>query len=110
MLKPSVIAVIVAALIIGCVFAFTSHTRNSFFESLRQESHDGDVERAFSTGIPSVDFDTLHDIGIEVTSSQMIRLTIADLIYGARFLWAPMTMLVCLGIAGVFAQKNRAFK
>jgi hypothetical protein len=112
MLKPYLIAVIVAALIIGGAFAFASHTRRSFVESLRQDLRDAKAAGTLPPEMQDVDIETLDlaDLGVEVTPGQMRQLQIADFIDHIWELWAPMTVLVCLGIAAVFAQKDRMFK
>jgi hypothetical protein len=112
MLKPYLIAVIAAALMVAGAFAFASLTRSEFIESLRQDLRDAKAAGTLPAEMQNIDIETLDpaDMGVEVSPGQMRRLWLADVIENIWYLWAPMTVLVCLGIAAVFAQKNRAFK
>jgi hypothetical protein len=112
MVLPYVVAALAAAAIIAAAFAYASHTRSAFVESLRQDLRDAKAAGTLPAEMQDVDIEKLDlaDMGIEVTPGQMRRLSIADFIDEIWYLWAPMVLLVCFGIAAVFAQRRHGFK
>lgn len=102
------IAIIVAGAIIAGAFAFSSAVRRELKREVRRM-----LRNARDAGQLPPDFDDeaiergeLSDIGVVMSSSNMRKLSLAEFVERMWFVWVPIVLVTCLGVAAILSMKS----
>ena len=88
---------VVAFCLIGCGVLFIRNTRHALEQKLRAELQTmaarGEISQA------EADAGDVSDMGMELPESELFRINMADILMGFSFVWVPLVIALCLGVA-----------
>jgi hypothetical protein len=104
-----VLAAAIACLIISAGFTVSWHIHRSFLDRFRQQLRADAAAGKLPRELEGVDLDSVTPEGfdVRVSDAEMTRMQIADLLSHLWFVWAPLVVVVCLGMAWILGPKMR---
>ncbi len=93
------LATFACCILIAGAFAYATHARTTFLAEFRKSLKEAKETGELPPELEDVDLNTVTPEGfdIEVTQSQMAKLSIADVIQVWWFIWAPLIVAICFG-------------
>jgi hypothetical protein len=103
-----VIALVVAALLIGGGFLFVHQTYRSVQELVRQGLRKQKQAGTLPPELQNVDIDAaeLLDMQIQLPAAWETRLKVAFLLQDWWYIWMPLTVSGCIAVAAVVCRKR----
>jgi hypothetical protein len=102
------IALAVAAVLIAAGALYVWLTFRSFDDQIRQSLRRQQQAGTLPPEFQGIDIDTanIRDIQIQVTRGQEARMQAAFLLSDFWYVWAPLAVAVCLGVATLIGQRS----
>ena len=96
-----IFALMASCLLVIAGLAGSKYLHRSFVEELRQSLREAAKAGNLPKELKGVDLDTVTPAGlsIRVTAAQETRLLVADLLSNLWFVWIPLVLAGCFGIA-----------
>jgi hypothetical protein len=100
---PYVVASVVASLIILAGALFIRHTQRSIEQQIRQTLRDSKERGELPPELQGVDLDTvpLSDFGFPLSRRDQATVAIAGLLSEYWYVWVPLIVVLCFGVAAL---------
>lgn len=95
------VASLVALLIIAAALFYAGRVQRRFVEKLRQSMRDAKAAGTLPDELKDVDLETITPRGfaLEVSREELTRITISDMLRHLWYVWIPIVIGICFGIA-----------